>query len=456
MTPPCHKLLERQLRKSGFDPENLSPEMREFVNRVNDAYQDFESGIKHLEHAIDVSSREMMETHVQLQNLAEEAQKAAKSKSDFLANMSHEIRTPINGIVGVIDMLRAGVPAPESAQLLELLDRSSRGLLSIINDVLDLSKIEAGKLSIVPRPTSLRSVVSDLVTLYGAAAREKRLEIVWEVTESVPELITIDDGRVRQIITNLVGNAVKFTPDQGGILVYVTTDGQDKDTDTIDLAVADSGIGIPKDYLKYIFEAFSQANSSVSRRYGGTGLGLSITNRLVEMMGGTIEVRSREGIGSLFLVKLPFEPLTAERNIQSSNSLTSEPLENFGKGRRILLAEDNVVNQKVAANALEKFGFEVTIVGNGKAAVESQMKGNFDLILMDCHMPDMSGFEATSQLRTIPEGSTVPIIALTALAMEGDRDKCLAAGMNDYISKPFTKLELGRTIARWLRNKTTP
>jgi CheY-like chemotaxis protein len=370
--------------------------------------------------------------------------------------MSHEIRTPINGIVGVIDMLRVGVPEAESAQLLELLDRSSRGLLSIINDVLDLSKIEAGKLSIVPRPTSLRSVVSDLVTLYGAAAREKRLEIVWEVTDTVPELITIDDGRVRQIITNLVGNAVKFTPDQGGILVYVNTGPSNDERSTINLAIADSGIGIPKNYLKYIFEAFSQANSSVSRRYGGTGLGLSITNRLVEMMGGTIEVKSKEGISSLFPVNLPYETLTTQPMTTPHATFSSEPSEGFGKGLRILLAEDNVINQRVAANALEKFGFAVTIVGNGKAAVESQMTGNFDLILMDCHMPDMSGFEATSQLRTIPEGSTVPIIALTALAMEGDRDKCLAAGMNDYLSKPFTKAELGRTIARWLRNKSNP
>lgn len=446
-----HHLIQRQLRKSSITDLDKISGLRHFVEMVNDAYNDFENDSKLLEHAIEISSREMTQANEQLKNLAEDAQNAAKFKSNFLANMSHEIRTPINGILGVCDILQEKALDEECSGLIELLARSSRGLLTIINDVLDISKIEAGKLSISPRATHIRNLINDLSTLYLAATREKQLELVSCIADQVPELISIDDGRVRQILTNLIGNAVKFTPDHGGVIVHITT-GSSTSGSSLVISVADTGIGIPKEQLESIFEAFSQGNSTVSRKFGGTGLGLTITQKLVEIMGGEIHVRSREGVGSLFQVHLPFSHIEVAAFNNSKDTLQVNNTERFIDTSKIhlLLAEDNFINQKVAKHALEKLGFTVSIAHNGKHAIELFQNETFDLILMDCQMPEMSGFEASTLIRKLSGGDKIPIIALTALAMEGDREKCLNAGMNDYISKPFKREELKEVITRWI------
>jgi signal transduction histidine kinase/CheY-like chemotaxis protein len=363
-----------------------------------------------------------------------EAQNLAKSQ--FLANMSHEIRTPISGVLGMVDLLMAGGLSPqEQREYLEAAKMSGDAMLHMLNEILDLSKIEAGRLELELAPYPLRDVLQEATRALTAIAHRKGLTLHSTVAEDVPELLLGDPHRMRQILINLIGNAVKFT-ERGSVTVAVTRSGEE-----LVCAVADTGIGVPVDKQKLIFEPFRQADASASRRYAGTGLGLTISAQLLQLMGGRISVSSEPGKGSLFTVVVPL------RLASGPGAVALEPTPEAGRptrSLRILVADDNVVNQKIFRAMIAADGHEVVLVGDGAAAARTAMEQKFDAVLMDVQMPGLDGFEATGRIR---EQERAPdhhlwIVALTAHAMGGDRERCLAAGMDDYLTKPITRESL--------------
>jgi CheY-like chemotaxis protein/nitrogen-specific signal transduction histidine kinase len=367
------------------------------------------------------------------------AEAANAAKSAFLANMSHEIRTPMNGILGFANLALQSNSAEEQKECLATILSSGDALLAILNDVLDVSKIESGKFDILNEPFSLRDLLTDVGKVFAFKFREKSLHFESSVAEGLPDIVIGDQLRLRQILLNLLGNAVKFTSE--GSIGLLATGEHVGDRLNLRVAVRDSGIGIPPEKQRMIFEAFRQADDSTSKKYGGTGLGLSISMKLANLMGGTIELESAAGRGSSFyvLLSLPVGKAAAQEEKLAPVPASQETFEPL----RILLAEDNPVNQKLAVKLLEKQGHTVTVAGDGRRAVEAFQGGLFDLILMDVHMPEMDGLEATRQIRQMEAGRTrTPIIALTALAMTGDREICLAAGMDGFVAKPIRLNEL--------------
>ncbi|WP_228893898.1 PAS domain-containing hybrid sensor histidine kinase/response regulator [Pseudoduganella aquatica] len=481
------RMVTSERRLMSFDPPRDVLVSRNVINSGGRSYM--------LGYFIDIS--EQRAARDAMQRAVESAEAASRAKSEFLANMSHEVRTPMNGILGMTELVLESELTPEQRADIGLVRASADALLAIVNDILDFSKIEAGKLDIEDVPFDLRQMVEDSVRVMALRARQKGLALRCELSAQLPRNVKGDPGRLRQVLINLIGNAIKFTA-EGSVAVAVALGREDGERCDIGFSVADTGIGIPLEKQKLIFEAFAQVDGSTTREYGGTGLGLTICRRLVILMQGQIGVRSEPGQGSVFSFTVPLRhtslapaaplpplsslpparglvmgegdaaasPPAAARvaNLRSGRDRRRDmaaagrpgyPAEGRDGSLRVLLAEDNPVNQRLALRLLEKLGHRATLVDSGLTALEYATHASYDVVLMDVQMPGLDGLSATRHIRVWEQSREqnvaqrrLPIIAMTARAMAGDRERCLEAGVDAYLSKPISLARLREALAK--------
>ena len=404
--------------------------------------------INNLAEGLAQASREQQTAIAQLIQTREEAERANSAKTDFLAMMSHELRTPMNGVLGMLQLLETTHMTDEQAEYAALASESTEHLLKVINDILDFSRIERSTLELEQIPFNLAELVGNCAQAFQHSAVQRGLKLNLNMADGLQDLHVLGDPtRIRQILVNLIGNALKFT-EQGQVSIEPAWQPLDHELIWFTCTVRDSGIGIGADKLESMFKAFQQADSSISRRYGGTGLGLPIARTLAERMGGRLLAQSEEAHGSVFTLEIPLE-LHQRIAINQRPTMTADSA--CIKGRKVLLVEDNPVNQTVIEAMLSSLGYEVSMVSDGAQAIHRANTEAFTAILMDCRLPVIDGYEATRQIRQLVGCRDVPIIALTANALQGDREACLQAGMNDYLAKPFKRTDLEQILLRWVQ-----
>jgi|GEM_PF-2837179 len=399
------------------------------------------------------SNRAMRESLAYLSKARDEALRVASLKTQFLTNMSHEIRTPMNGVIGMLDLEIEEQKNGKAPENLILAHKSAKNLLRIINDILDFSKLEAGKLQLNKEDFNLRELLESLSATYETLADSRGITLVCALAPKFPDNCFGDAGRISQIVVNLVGNALKFSDDWGGIIIYAEKVFNPGKGEQIRISVSDSGIGIAKHEIKSVFEPFSQSDGSSTRIFGGTGLGLSIAQSLAREMKGEINVRSRLGVGSAFTLELPYQAAGRSKTTPSGK-VESIFVDTASLNMKILVAEDNPINQKLIQKLLQKAGCSVTIANDGNQALAMLSKAPFDIALLDIQMPNLDGFGTLAQIRAGSFGqASIPTIALTAHAMKEDREEALAAGFNDYLTKPIDRQELYKLLNKYKQNK---
>lgn len=422
----------------------------DFEHKLEDTTREDELGVLH------TSLQKLVDA---LENMLLETQESSKMKSQFLANMSHEIRTPLNAIIGMTHLsLRDTELSPKQRDYLEKIRTAARSLLGIINDILDLSKVEAGMLEMEDSPFNLRETLQDILSVHNPGASAKGLALTLEYPDEVPERFIGDPLRIGQVVSNIVGNAIKFTS-SGSVSIAVAHEGDVPGEDgqtrsAMRVSVTDSGIGIAPEMLTKLFQPFTQADASISRRFGGTGLGLAISNKLVSMLGGRFAVASTVGEGTTFsftmlLLQDPDGKKSAGEDLSLDEAFAALNI----AGKRILVAEDNAINQLIMQELIAPSGAEITMVDDGQQAVEAVRAQKFDIVFMDMQMPVMGGLEATARIRESVSSQDLPIVAVTANAMKEDREKGMAVGMNDYITKPLEPQRLLEILRFWLPSR---
>jgi two-component system, sensor histidine kinase len=453
--------LQHRIEMAGSDEfAAIAQSFNHMAERRERAEHDLLEAGAHLEARVQERTRELQATNENLEQAKKDAQAANRAKSDFLANMSHEVRTPLNGIIGTLSLLEGNTLPDDSRECVSIAKWSANALLAIINEILDFSKLEAGKQTLEAVPFDPRELVQKVVSGFSQAAEEKGLALRIHCAEMLPRLVSGDPAKLGQILTNLIGNAIKFTR-QGDVQVEVSSCNLSREVSRLSLVVSDTGIGIPQDKLKEVFDRFTQADGSISRTFGGTGLGLAIASQLVQLMGGTITVKSQLGEGTTFTVTLDLpRHIPARGSAGGTQEWADNEPRSFQDGDfqpQVLVVDDNATNRQVAGMCLKRLGCRVEEAVDGNQALVRLAARRYDAVLMDSAMPVMDGLAATAEFRRREgESRHTLIIAMTAMAMTGDRERCLEAGMDDYLPKPVTLLCLYRMLRRWLPYPTRP